>query len=95
MGCACVTKIKDVKSHEVDLLKSNITKDFIKEANVNSNDLPYQISTSDNLPNIKKKSFSCKDVSIQNTKEIKLSGPIIDLLKKIAEHYNHKKNKAK
>ena len=95
MGCACVTKIKDVKSHEVDLVKSNITKGFLKETNNHSNDLAYHITTSDNLPKIRKKSFSCKDVANQNANEIQLSGPIISLLKKKVEYYHHSKNKAK
>ena len=92
MGCACITKIKDAKSYEVDLLKANINKKFFKETNNNSNDLTYHISTSENLPNIEKKSVCYKDVSKRNTNEIQLSGPIINLLKKKVEYYKHKKN---
>ncbi len=94
MGCACVTKTKDVKYHEVDLVKTNLTKELYNEANNNSNNLTYQISTNDNLPNVRKKSFSCKDVSKQTANEIQLSGPIFDLLKKKVEHY-HNQNKKK
>ena len=95
MGCAYITYIKDVKSNEVDLLKTNNSKEYFKETNNNSNDLAFQISTSENLPNIRKESIICRDVSKQNTNEIQLSGPIINFLKKKAEYYQHSKNKTK
>ena len=92
MGCACIARIKDVKSFEVDLLKENINKEFFKETNNNSNDLSLHIPTSENLPNMRQKFICYKDVSKRKANEIQLSGPIINLLKKKVEYYQHNKN---
>ena len=109
MGCACVTKIKEIYPKDIDLTEEqtnthlNEISNEISNINISKKTMDKIIKVKkcdlmnqkeiNNSNNKKKKCKSNKSIIINNSTHYDYSGPIITLLKSRVENYHKKKFK--